>query len=448
MNIKLSTDISRTFDLLKGSGPIEGFFKNGDTSTTRFYEDSETFTKEVGFLNHEGFTCYAGIQPRIEGLTWSGTSEDIKALTNLYTDIDPKRPDSTNATDAEKAEALQVAKQVQADFEDQGYKKPVIGDSGNGYWVFFSIPEILIDKTNRSEIKAKLKHWGRENIDKYSSDTVKIDNVFDLKRITKIFGTKIFNKPESEERPQRVSGFFDDHEPVPDEKLRDDFLSIPVDVTPEAPKSTPEGRTPYNMARIFERCYLLRFLKEKSEVGINLTHSVRLALSTISLGLNDLENDLVFIKSMLQGCPDYDEKKTRYYLEKNNGKGSPYGCEVLRTITEDHFKDFEPKKCNCQLPASEDPETGKKRKPSPIRFAYFLPEDLDTVWEQLEQTDNSFQQYLNLQDFSRKFLSQVPKDQAKAFMESKKEGTGLKTGTINDLLKAATSEGVAVQNLP
>ena len=131
-----------------------------------------------------------------------------------------------------------------------------------------------------------------------------------------------------------MSGFVDGPETILDEKLRDDFLSIPVEVVPDTNNTTPEGKTPYNMERIFERCYLLRFLKEKSDAGINLSHSVRLALSTISLGLNDLENDLVFIESMLQGCPDYDEKKTRYYLEKNNGKGSPYGCEVLRKITE------------------------------------------------------------------------------------------------------------------
>ena len=195
-----------------------------------------------------------------------------------------------------------------------------------------------------------------------------------MKRIMKIFGTKIFNKPESENRPQRISGFVDDHGPIPDGKLREDFLSIPVEVVPEASKSAPEGKDPFNIDRMFERCYLLRFLKEKSETGTNLTHSVRLALSTISLGLNDLENGMPFMKSMLQGCPDFDEKKTRYYLERNSGKGSPYGCEALRTIIKDHFKDFEPGECDCKLPPSYKPD-GKPRKPSGVALLHFRYND-------------------------------------------------------------------------
>lgn len=439
MKFLISNDIGRTYDLLKGSGPVEAFFKKGDNNKTRFYQDRETFIKEVGFMNSECFTCYAGTQPRIDGLNASATNEGVKVLHRLYTDIDPDRPKGTNATDSEKAEALKVARKIQADFESRGYQKPVVGDSGNGYWTIFSIPEIRIDETNRPEIQAKLKAWGKDLIDKYSNDAVKIDDVFDLKRIMKIFGTKIFNKPETEGRPQRVSGFLDDHEPIPDEKLREDFLSIPVEVVPEASKSAPEGRDPFNIGRMFERCYLLRFLKGKSETGTNLTHSVRLALSTLSLGLNDLENDMAFIKTMLQGCPDFDEKKTRYYLERNQGKGAPYGCEALRSSVKDHFSDFDVKQCDCKLPATKAPD-GKERKPSPIRFAGFLAEDLDSVWEQLEQSENSFQNYLNLQDFSKEFLSQVPKDQAKAFLDSKKEDAGLKAGTVKDLLKNAEVE--------
>ena len=449
INKKQYEDISRCFNMLKGKGIIETLYLKDGKNTTRFHNDKDAFIKEVAYMNQEGFTCYAAIQPRHDSLlsgTRSGQNDDVRALRLLYCDLDPARPDGTNATDEEKASALEVARKIQSDFEEQGYQKPVIADSGNGYWTLFNIPEIGIDDSNRAEVAAKLKVWGHGMFNKYSNDAVTVDpDIYDLRRVTKVFGTRIFNKPESEGRPQRISGFVNGHESTPDVKLRDDFLSIPVDVVPEAPKSSSGGRTPYNVDRIFKRCYLLRFLKEKSEAGINLTHSVRLALSTIALGLNDLENDLVFIKSMLQGCPDFDEKKTRYNLAGNKGKGFPYGCEALRRTIEDHFKDFEPKKCNCLLPASVDPETGKKRKPSPIRFAYFLPEDLDAVWEQLEQADNSFQQYLNLHDFSREYLSQIPKDQAKAFLDSKKEETGLKAGTIHDLLKAAAAEEVAVQ---
>ena len=278
MKLECSNDIGRAYDLLKGSGPLEAFFKKGDTNRTRFYEDRETFIKEAAFMNSEKFTCYAGIQPRIDGVNASASNEGIKVLHRLYTDIDPDRPDKTNSTDEEKAEAYNVARKIQADFESQGYQKPVIGDSGNGYWVIFSVPEIPINDENRPEIKAKLKAWGEEIIDKYSNKAVTIDDVYDLKRITKIFGTIVFNKPETEGRPQRLANFLGDHDLIPDTKLREDFLSLPVEVAPEPDKSTTEGRDPHNLDRMFEKCYLLRFLKEKSESGTNLTHSVRLAL--------------------------------------------------------------------------------------------------------------------------------------------------------------------------
>ena len=161
--------------------------------------------------------------------------------------------------------------------------------------------------------------------------------------------------------------------------------------------------------------------------------------STLSLGLNDLENGMPFITMILKGCPDFSEQKTRYYLEKNSGKGSPYGCEALKTIVRDHFKGFEPGKCDCKLPATKGPD-GTPRKPSPIRFAGFMAEDLEQVWEQLERSENTFKDLLHLQDFSREFLSQVPKDTAKAFLNSKKEDAGLKAGTVKDLLKNAEVE--------
>ena len=307
MNLQISSDVGRTYDLLKGSGTVEVLFLKGDTNKTRFYNEREAFLKEVAYMNQEGFTCYAGIQPRDESLmngTRSGENGDVQTMEKLYVDLDPVRPNKTNSTDKEKAEALTVAKQIQKDFEEQGYQVPVIGDSGNGYWVFFSIPEIEISDENRSHVAAKLKAWGQDINTKYSTEAVDVDNgIYDLRRVTKVFGTKIFNKQEIVGRPQRMSCFVDGHNPIPDEKLREDFLSIPVEVVPNSNISALEGKTPYNLDRLFERCYLLRFLKEKSEAGTNLTHSVRLALSTISLGLNDLENDLSFIKTMLQGMP-------------------------------------------------------------------------------------------------------------------------------------------------
>ena len=117
MKLQISNDIGRTYDLLKGSGPVEAFFNKGDTPRTRFYTDKESFIKETGFMNSEGFTSYVGIQPRPEGITRSAANDDIQILHRLYTDIDPNRPKGTNTTDSEKAKALKVARRIQGDFE-------------------------------------------------------------------------------------------------------------------------------------------------------------------------------------------------------------------------------------------------------------------------------------------------------------------------------------------
>ena len=93
----------------------------------------------------------------------------------------------------------------------------------------------------------------------------------------------------------------------------------------------------------------MQFLKDKGNSGVSLPHDIRLALSTLSLALGDLETDLRFIKKIIGGCPDFSAERTRYYLRQNEEKGAPWGCEALRKHVLKYFSDFEDGRCNCSL---------------------------------------------------------------------------------------------------
>ena len=117
-------------------------------------------------FNSKGFTCYAGIQPRngnLIGSNKSGNNNDVTALRFLYLDLDPIRPEKSNATDEEKAICLKVAKQIQSSLTNgMGYQPPVLTSSGNGNWLYMPITEIPITDDNRRELSQRLKTWGKK----------------------------------------------------------------------------------------------------------------------------------------------------------------------------------------------------------------------------------------------------------------------------------------------
>ena len=132
---------------------------------------------------------------------------------------------------------------------------------------------------------------------------------------------------------------------------------------------------------LFNRCYLMRFLKRQADSGVNLGHNTRIALASFSNSLNELDtDDLPFIKLMLQGCPDFDPEKTRKQVESLfKGKDqAPWGCEALKKQVQSEFADFDTLRCECNL------ESREGRKPSPIRFiapviAEWVEDDEDEI---------------------------------------------------------------------
>ena len=111
-------DLACFYDLLKSpEGIVEGFFLKPDRKKiTHYYGDKDTFIRETAYFNSQGFTCYAGLQPRdpkLMGTGKAGRNEDVIALRVLYADLDPIRPDGLNATEEEKLLCHQASIAIQ-----------------------------------------------------------------------------------------------------------------------------------------------------------------------------------------------------------------------------------------------------------------------------------------------------------------------------------------------
>lgn len=448
---KQHDDISAFFDLVKSDyGVIEGFFLKPDgQKITEYFNEKQAFIQSVVAFNHKDFTCYAGLQPRKLDLLnsdRSATGSDVTALRLLAVDLDTCKPVDqggnklkVNASDSEKQACLAVAQNISNTLTNgnMGYRQPALMDSGSGCWLLIPIPEIAITAGNRREMAIRLKTWGRRFKQRFQQGGIEIDeSIFELHRLTKIPGTKVFSYPDEPGRPQRVSSFLTDAVPQPDEKLQKDFLSMPVEIPPELkPVASIAGGAYRNPERIFERCALIKFLADKGASGVSMPHNVRLALSTFSLPLCDLDNDLSFIRQIIGGCPDFSEVKTRRYLELNKDKAQPYGCDALRDLVKQHFKDFDASQCQCALPVSRD-LVGNPRKPSPIRFAGIMEEDLTELFSSLELSGDPFHNFTKMKRFSEEVLTQVDSTTAKMFFETIEKEQKIKKQTISDLLKA------------
>ncbi len=340
------------------------------------------------------------------------------------------------SSDEEKALALEAAKKITSDCVAGGYAEPLLMDSGNGYWLFFRIPGIVINDDNRAEIAARLKAWGQKIAGIYKDQFPGVDidsGIYDLRRITKIPGTKIYNKNEADNRPRRLSSLISTHEPIPDLKLYDSFMALEIPIEePQKPQESNQHTNPDKLhpERITQGCYTIKFIQDKALSGVSLPHNIRLALSTVANGLDDLNNDLTFIRPILSGCPDYDEQKTKYYLTQNVGKSAPYSCEKFKEIAQEHFTDFDPGRCCCALPPHG------KAKPSPIRYAYPSMADMAAAFNSIQwNRDDSFQRYLQQKEFAGDWFKFFDSKETEEFLRSHKADQGLRVDTIKSLVK-------------
>lgn len=179
-----------------------------------YFTNIEDILREVSRFNHCNcyFTlnvinpaCYGREQKdKISMRPKSTTSDsDIIARKWCLIDVDCEKPSDTNSTDEEKEEAKQVVNNIYKFLRDEGFERPVVCDSANGWHLLYK--QAMKNTPENTETMKKFL----QVLDMYfSTPKVKVDvTTHNSSRISKLYGTISRKGSNTIERPQRESGF-------------------------------------------------------------------------------------------------------------------------------------------------------------------------------------------------------------------------------------------------
>lgn len=181
-------------------------------SYSGYFSDIETILREIKryekcnlyfTLNVIDPACYSREQHDRISTRPKSTTSDMEILGRKWCliDVDCEKPSDTNSTDAEKELAKGVVNEVYKFLRDEGFEKPIICDSANGYHLLYK-QAMISNQQNTETMKNFLKV-----LDMYfSTDKVKIDcTTFNPSRICKLYGVTSRKGSDTKERPQRES---------------------------------------------------------------------------------------------------------------------------------------------------------------------------------------------------------------------------------------------------
>lgn len=154
-------------------------------------------------LNAINLACYDREQhDRIVTKPKSTTSDnDIVGRDWILIDIDTKKPSDTNSTDEEKEMAKEVVNNVFKFLRDEGFEKPVVCDSGNGFHLLYKIA-----MKNSNENTTICKEFLQVLDMLFSNPNVEIDcTTHNASRVCKLYGTFSRKGSNTKKRPQRES---------------------------------------------------------------------------------------------------------------------------------------------------------------------------------------------------------------------------------------------------
>ena len=128
----------------------------------------------------------------------SRTSDtEIERVSNLYIDVDPKRPSGISASDEELNLSKEVSNLLYKDLKKHGFPDPLCAKSGNGFHFIYKVQDVESDL-----IKAFLHGLA----EKYSTIHADIDTtVFNPARLIKMYGTTARKGENIPDRPHRMS---------------------------------------------------------------------------------------------------------------------------------------------------------------------------------------------------------------------------------------------------
>lgn len=227
-----------------------------------YYTDVEKLLRDIRQFDGYGIyatinaikqSCYGRLQHDciIQKPKETTSDNDIDFRTTIIIDIDPARSAGVNATDAEKARALVKTREVYKFLDGQGFEKPVVADSANGYHIYYRVC-IANSPEARNLIERFLKALDMMFSDDYDGGA-KIDtSVFNAARIAKLIGTTSNKGADTEDRPRRQSCFLS----IPDQIKETDvaYIRKVADLLPEPEK--PDRQNNFNPQPIDVRGFL------------------------------------------------------------------------------------------------------------------------------------------------------------------------------------------------
>lgn len=290
-------------------------------SYSGYFTDIETILREIKryekcnlyfTLNVIDPACYSREQhDRISTRPKSTTSDnEIIARKWCLIDIDVEKPSDTNSTDEEKELAKQVVNNVYKFLRDEGFEKPVICDSSNGYHLLYR-QAMLSTPQNTEIMKSFLKV-----LDMYfSTDKVKIDcSTFNPSRISKLYGVISRKGSDTVDRPQRESK----------------ILRVPSEV-----KATPN--------EYFEKVASYLPKPEKRDRSNNYgvdTFDLDEFLAKYNIAVRNVVETREFTKYVLEECPFNSAHRAPDSAVFKMRDGS-YGFKCLHNSDRDYtFRDF------------------------------------------------------------------------------------------------------------
>lgn len=182
--------------------PCSGYFTDVDVAIEALKHQDLRDCNVYIVLNDIEEGCYSRRQ-RDKFIVTDVTTkdQDITAREWLFIDIDPKRPKDISSTDEQVKKALDVCGKVHNYLLEQGFPRPIIGFSGNGYHLLYKI-QMMNTKENETLIKDFL-----EALDAlFTDDYIKIDKVnSNASRVCKLYGSLAQKGMDTPERPHRMS---------------------------------------------------------------------------------------------------------------------------------------------------------------------------------------------------------------------------------------------------
>ena len=187
---------------LKGRKTVAGYFDDHDALALAAERLDEERYQVYVTLNEVDPDLLARAANRIREYPKSTTADNnIVRIRWLPVDFDPVRPSGVSSTEEEKEAAKARAREVRRHLRDKGWPDPVIGDSGNGYHLLYSID---LPKTQKSRdlVKDVLEALAF----RFDDERVKVDTgVHNPARIWKLYGTVARKGDSVGDRPHRRS---------------------------------------------------------------------------------------------------------------------------------------------------------------------------------------------------------------------------------------------------